>query len=128
LIYLNLNLSIAKVIGVIGVVVPNPVVVGHNQEIGQQLHNHKMVVRRVLLLQRKPETVIHRDVKSIVKGIGTVGVVVPNPVVVGHNQELGEQLHNHKMVVQRVRRLKHEVVIRKNIHKYMKISVEVMML
>jgi hypothetical protein len=74
-----------------------------------------MVVRRVLLLQRKTETVIHRDVKLIVKGIGTVGVVVPKTVVVGHEQELGEQLHNQKMVVQRVRRLKHKVVTHRDV-------------
>src|SRR6056300_75004 len=61
-----------------------------------------MVVQRVLLLQRKPETVIHRDVKSTVKVIGTYGVPVLKPVAVEHNQGIGQQLLNHKMVVQRV--------------------------
>jgi hypothetical protein len=77
---------------------------------GQQLHNQKMVVKHVLLLHQKPKTVIHRGVKLTVTGIGVVGVPVPKHVVVEQNIEHGEQLHNQKMVVQRVRQLKHKVV------------------
>jgi len=106
----NLNQSIVKVIGVVGVAVPKHVVVERHQELGQQLHNQKMVVKHVLLLHQKPKTVIHRGVKLTVTGIGVVGVPVPKHVVVEQNIEHGEQLHNQKMVVQRVRQLKHKVV------------------
>jgi hypothetical protein len=94
---------------VIGVPVPKRVVVERHQELGQQLHNQKMVVKRVLLLHQKPKTVIHRGVKLTVTGIGVVGVVVPKHVVVERDQELGQQLHNQKMVVQRALLLQHSI-------------------
>jgi hypothetical protein len=89
LIYQNLNLSIVLVIGVIGVPVPNRVVVERDQELGQQLQNQKMVVQRALLLQHSRKVVIHRGVKLIVTGIGVVGVPVPKHVVVEQNIEHG---------------------------------------
>jgi hypothetical protein len=55
--YLLLQKSTVKVIGEDGVIVPKHVVVGFNLELGQQLHNQKMVVRRVL--RNKPKDVIH---------------------------------------------------------------------
>jgi hypothetical protein len=105
----NLNRSIVKVIGVVGVAVPKHVVVERRQELGQQLHNQKMVVKHVLLLHQKPKTVIHRGVKLIVMVIGVVGVVVPKHAVVEQNIELGQQLHNQKMVVQRALLLQHSI-------------------
>jgi hypothetical protein len=59
-----------------------------------------------------------------------IGVAVPKRVVVERHQELGQQLHNQKMVVKHVLLLQHsrKVVIHININEYMKISVEVMTL